>query len=309
MTIKLACLFTATAIVAATPARASRGNDETYEPEIQPDGTSLDFPYNPPPDPGYDPAAEQGYGAPQITDVGYDGVLGGDYVDGYDDGYSDTAYQGFEETLSPYGNWIDDGSHGRVWVPAVGIVGGDFTPYFSGGYFVLTEYGWTWLSQYPWGWAPFHYGRWIVLAGYGWAWVPGTLWAPAWVTWRWCDGYVGWAPAPPRGLTVAAAFGATASAWRFVASSELGSRRPRYVPTNNVPSLFKRTTLVNNDLVLKRGGWTGRINAGPVRVARAAPVRLAEIAPRNLPRQAIVPRPRAAQAGMFPPVPAALRYR
>src|SRR6266496_1683468 len=32
---------------------------------------------------------------------------------------------------------------------------------------------------------------------YGWVWIPGTVWAPAWVTWTYNDNYVGWAPLPP----------------------------------------------------------------------------------------------------------------
>ncbi|HEX4138962.1 MAG TPA: DUF6600 domain-containing protein, partial [Candidatus Methylacidiphilales bacterium] len=31
-------------------------------------------------------------------------------------------------------------------------------------------------------------------------WVPGYTWAPAWVSWRYGDGYVGWAPLPPDSL-------------------------------------------------------------------------------------------------------------
>jgi len=49
----------------------------------------------------------------------------------------------------------------------------------------------------PWGWATYHYGRWVNLDGTGWCWVPGYTWAPAWVSWRYGDGYCGWAPLPP----------------------------------------------------------------------------------------------------------------
>jgi hypothetical protein len=33
-------------------------------------------------------------------------------------------------------------------------------------------------------------------------WVPGRTWAPAWVAWRWTDGYAAWCPLGPRSLIV-----------------------------------------------------------------------------------------------------------
>jgi hypothetical protein len=54
------------------------------------------------------------------------------------------------------------------------------------------------VSDYDWGYIPFHYGRWVWIAGRGWAWIPGRTYAPAWVVWRVGDGgYIGWAPMPP----------------------------------------------------------------------------------------------------------------
>jgi len=50
------------------------------------------------------------------------------------------------------------------------------------------------------GWAPFHYGRWRRHSMYGWIWMPGTVWGPAWVSWRHCDAAIGWAPLPPEAL-------------------------------------------------------------------------------------------------------------
>ena len=49
----------------------------------------------------------------------------------------------------------------------------------------------------PFAWAVYHYGRWDYDPGYGWFWVPGDTWAPAWVTWRYGGGTVGWAPIAP----------------------------------------------------------------------------------------------------------------
>jgi hypothetical protein len=104
------------------------------------------------------------------------------------------TYQDFYDDLSPYGTWIDYPQYGNVWSP---VVEGDFRPYDTNGHWVLSEEGWAWLSDYAWGWAPFHYGRWFYDDMYGWLWVPGYYWAPAWVTWGMVDDYYCWAPLTP----------------------------------------------------------------------------------------------------------------
>jgi hypothetical protein len=110
-----------------------------------------------------------------------------------------SALTDFQEPLAPYGVWIEDGTYGTVWVPDVTVVGGDFAPYQSSGHWALDDNGdWMWVSDYEWGYIPFHYGRWVWIGGRGWAWIPGRTYAPAWVTWRVGDaGYIGWAPLPP----------------------------------------------------------------------------------------------------------------
>src|SRR5215469_6648432 len=111
----------------------------------------------------------------------------------------------FDETLSPYGQWVDTGegpNDGRAWRPDPDVVGEDFQPYATGGRWVYSDWGWTWESDYPWGWVPFHYGRWAMTPSWGWVWYPGAVWAPAWVDWRFGGGYIGWAPLPPVGYAV-----------------------------------------------------------------------------------------------------------
>ena len=71
----------------------------------------------------------------------------------------------FDQSLSPYGEWVDLPEYGRVWRPYESNVGADFRPYATGGHWVYTDYGWSFESDYPWGWAPFHYGRWMVRPG------------------------------------------------------------------------------------------------------------------------------------------------
>ena len=41
------------------------------------------------------------------------------------------------------------------------------------------EAGWTFESDWVWGWAPFHHGRWFVSPVHGWVWAPGLKWGPA----------------------------------------------------------------------------------------------------------------------------------
>jgi len=104
------------------------------------------------------------------------------------------SYNDFYDNLAPYGQWIQDSRYGYVWSPNVD---GSFRPYYTNGYWAMTDYGDTWISDYPWGWACFHYGRWTYDNYYGWLWIPGSNWGPAWVSWRYTEGYYGWAPLGP----------------------------------------------------------------------------------------------------------------
>ena len=245
-----------------------------------------------------------GYEAPYVTNddtiVNEDSFVQDQTIaDSYDDGYDPQAYQEFDQTLAPYGSWIDDATYGRVWQPESAVVGTDFVPYYTNGYWTLTEFGWTWVSNWNWGWAPFHYGRWIVIAGYGWCWTPGTMWGPAWVSWRSGGGYVGWAPMPPRGVRVVSHFGPR-SGWRFMAADRFGNgRRLDCVPHGQIPAIWRRTGVVSHERVLNHGTWSVRVNAGPVRMNRVAPVRLASVAPGNMPQVKILPHA-GAPTGMRP---------
>jgi hypothetical protein len=111
---------------------------------------------------------------------------------GYSSGQADVSL--FYDSLAPYGQWFSYGSYGWVWTPY--DVPPGWRPY-EDGHWAYSEFGWTWVSDYDWGWAPFHYGRWLFDSDYGWLWVPDTVWGPAWVAWRVSDDWVGWAPLPP----------------------------------------------------------------------------------------------------------------
>jgi hypothetical protein len=119
------------------------------------------------------------------------------------DEYADTdpsALTEFRPALEGHGAWVEDATYGTLWVPSEAEVGTDFVPYTTAGHWTYDDStSWVWVSDYSWGWAPFHYGRWVHVSRHGWAWIPGRTYAGAWVDWRTGSGYeyVGWAPAAP----------------------------------------------------------------------------------------------------------------
>ncbi|MGA8869769.1 MAG: DUF6600 domain-containing protein [Candidatus Acidiferrales bacterium] len=74
--------------------------------------------------------------------------------------------------LDDYGTWSNDPEYGAVWIPR--DVDADWAPYHDGHWVYIAPWGWTWVEDEPWGFAPFHYGRWAVIGG-RWGWVPGPV--------------------------------------------------------------------------------------------------------------------------------------
>ena len=62
------------------------------------------------------------------------------------------------EDLDTYGEWRQEPDYGNVWYPTAVAV--DWSPYRYGRWLWVTPWGWTWVDNAPWGYAPFHYGRW-----------------------------------------------------------------------------------------------------------------------------------------------------
>ena len=86
--------------------------------------------------------------------------------------------------LDQYGNWDNDYEYGRIWYPTTVVAG--WAPYRYGRWSWVQPWGWTWVDDAPWGFAPSHYGRWVRV-GNRWAWSPGSyvgrpVYAPALVT-------------------------------------------------------------------------------------------------------------------------------
>lgn len=74
--------------------------------------------------------------------------------------------------LDMNGTWAQEPAYGAVWYPAAVAV--DWAPYRYGQWEWIRPWGWTWVDNARWGFAPFHYGRWTLI-GSRWAWVPGRL--------------------------------------------------------------------------------------------------------------------------------------
>jgi Family of unknown function (DUF6600) len=112
---------------------------------------------------------------------------------------SDTFYS--DETLNSNGEWVDVEGYGKCWRPTK--VSADWRPYTNGRWGNCDDCGLTWISDDDWGWCTDHYGRWTHTEDTGWCWAPGTVWSPAWVSWRRgtgpdCNECIGWAPLPPE---------------------------------------------------------------------------------------------------------------
>src|SRR6266478_3936537 len=114
------------------------------------------------------------------------------------------------EDLDENGQWDSDPDYGTVWYPRT--VAADWAPYRYGHWVWVSPWGWTWVDDASWGFAPFHYGRWVVARG-RWCWVPSPprpayvtreyvrpVYAPALVAWVGGGVAVGvaWFPLGPR---------------------------------------------------------------------------------------------------------------
>jgi hypothetical protein len=167
----------------------------------------------------------------------------------------------FNDTLTPYGDWVVVNGYGRCWRPTAVAYDPNWQPYCDRGHWVYTDCGWYWSSEYAWG-ATFHYGRWFRDTSVGWCWYPDTVWAPSWVTWRYSDDYCGWAPLPPRtylqpgvgivyqgsSVSVGFNFGLAANCFTFVPTGRFCDPHPRNfraAPTQ-VTQIFNRTKVINN---------------------------------------------------------------
>ena len=125
------------------------------------------------------------------------------------------------EDLDRYGRWEQHPEYGAMWFPSV--VAADWAPYRHGRWAWVQPWGWTWVDEARWGFAPFHYGRWLNWRG-RWAWSPGSyvarpVFAPA---------LVAWVGGPRLGVSVS--IGLPAVAWVPLAPREVFVPHYRHSP-------------------------------------------------------------------------------
>lgn len=165
------------------------------------------------------------------------------------------SYSTFYTKLESHGDWRETSDYGYVWQPRE-AQSRNWRPY-TNGHWVYTDVGWTWVSEEPFGWATYHYGRWTRLRNIGWVWVPGDEWAPAWVSWRKSDDYVGWAPLPPEARFDRRSgihnwsdnyYDVGPDQYCFVATREFGGERMQrsVVPSERNITIVNQTTNVTN---------------------------------------------------------------
>ncbi len=168
--------------------------------------------------------------------------------------YVSSDVVGYQD-LDDNGSWRRTPDNGDVWFPRTTEAG--WAPYHSGHWDYIEPWGYTWIDDEPWGFAPFHYGRWVNYEG-SWGWVPAAprsqgaeyvrpVYAPALVAWvggphfaigigvgGGGDSYgsgvdVGWFPLGPREV--------------YVPSYPVSRN---YVNNVNVSNTTVNTTVVNN---------------------------------------------------------------
>ncbi len=146
------------------------------------------------------------------------------------------------QQLDAYGDWSNDATYGNIWYPRVTVA--NWAPYRYGQWRYVAPWGWTWVDDAPWGFAPSHYGRWTQV-GPRWGWVPGPIaprpiYAPALVAFiGGSSGGVNWNVSIGGG-------GSPGVGWFPLAPGE--AYRPGYRASPRYVTNINRTIVVNNNV-------------------------------------------------------------
>src|SRR6266850_749586 len=143
----------------------------------------------------------------------------GDYGDQGEYGYQEDSWSSADDSWqSGDASWQSDDSFADRG-PTFDDFRRDSELSWNGEWIQTPEYGTVWRPRrVSDDWQPYVYGRWV--------------WAPAWVSWRWSDGYAAWCPLGPRQWV------APASLWVVVPARQfLEPVRHHVVPRPQRPSL------------------------------------------------------------------------
>jgi hypothetical protein len=179
--------------------------------------------------------------------------------DRHEENLTSTRYVSSEvvgaEDLDAYGHWKEGGDYGPVWVPQTVAVG--WAPYRNGHWAWVAPWGWTWVDDAPWGFAPFHYGRWAYAQG-AWGWSPGTIvarpvYAPALVAFV---GGGGWGASLSFGVGIGVGGGVGAVGWFPLGPHEV------YVPPYPVSPAYVQQVNITHVTNINTNNFT--VNNGVV---------------------------------------------
>jgi hypothetical protein len=181
------------------------------------------------------------------------------------------------EDLDDNGDWRDDSNYGHVWFP--NRVAAGWAPYRDGHWDWISPWGYTWVDDSSWGYAPFHYGRWVTVGG-RWGWVAGpvavrAVYAPALVVFIGAGGggfggNVGWFPLGPREVYVPSYHVSR----EYVNRVNVSNTTVNNVTITNVynTTIINKTTNITNVTYVNRNAQ-GAVTAVPQRTfAGAQPV-------------------------------------
>lgn len=171
---------------------------------------------------------------------------------------------GFDD-LDDNGDWRDNPEYGHVWFP--NRVDAGWAPYHEGHWDWISPWGWTWVDDSSWGYAPFHYGRWVSVGG-RWGWIAGPLavravYAPALVVFigggpGGFGGNVGWFALGPREVYVPSYHVSEAYVNRVNISNTT-------VNVTQVTNVY-HTTIINNTTNITNVTYVNRSAPGAVMV-------------------------------------------
>jgi hypothetical protein len=158
------------------------------------------------------------------------------------------------EDLDDHGSWRRTPDNGYVWFPRTTEQG--WAPYHNGHWDYIEPWGYTWVDDEPWGFAPFHYGRWVNYEG-SWGWVPAAPRSEGAVYVRpvYAPALVAWVGGPHFAIGIGVGGGESYGSGVSVGWFALGPREVyvpsyrvsrNYVNNVNVSNTTVNTTVVNN---------------------------------------------------------------